>query len=80
MPVSRSCAFVHHQNAVGALNGREPVRNDERGAALQPSVLQCVANAQFGFRIDTGSGFVEDQNSRIVGQCPGKVDELFLAG
>src|ERR1041385_6750954 len=72
-------AFVHHQNAVGALDRGEAVRNHDRGAAFDHAV-ERVADAELGFGIDARSSFVEDQVARTVGQRAGEADELFLAG
>ena len=63
---------------VGVLNGAQAVRDDEGGAAREQAV-ERFANQQLGFRVDAGSGFVEDEESRIVRQGAGETDELALA-
>src|ERR1700678_917981 len=72
-------AFVHDDNTVGALDGGEPVRDNDGSATLH-QLLQSGTNPQFGFRIDAGSGFVQNQEARVVRQRASEVDELFLAG
>ena len=51
----------------------------QRRAAFDHAV-QRIAHAELGFGIHTGSGFVEDQDLRIVRQRPGKRDQLLLPG
>ena len=72
-------AFVHDDDAVGALDGGEAMRDDDGRAALH-QLLQRFANPQFGFGVDAGSGFVQNQEARVVRQRAGEVDELLLAG
>ena len=42
--------------------------------------FERLADAQFRFGIDAGSGFVQNQNARIVRQRARKADQLFLSG
>ena len=79
VPISRSWPFVHHDDLVGALHGREAVGDDQRGASFDHAA-ERVAHAEFGFRVHAGGGFVEDQDLRLVGQGAGERDELLLAG
>ena len=71
-------ALVHDEDDVGLLHGGEAVRDDDRGAALNHA-LQGQADAQLGVGVDRGSGFVEDQDARVVRQGAGEVDELLLS-
>src|SRR5882724_2679107 len=64
-------AFVHDDDLVGALDGRKAVGDDQRGAAFDHAA-EGVADAEFGFGVDAGGGFVEDQDLRIVRQRAGK--------
>jgi len=66
-------AFVHHQDAVGALDCRKPVRDHDRRAPLHHA-QQRFAYAKFRFRINAGRGFVQDQVSRVVRQCAREAD------
>ena len=72
-------AFVHDDDLVGTLDGREAVGNDQRGASFDHAA-ERVAHFEFGFGIDARSGFVEDQNLRLVRQGAGERDELLLSG
>ncbi len=71
--------FVHDENAIGALNGGETVRYDERCAPGDHAV-QSFPNAQLGFRIHAGGGFIQDENPRIMRQRARKPDKLLLTG
>ena len=71
-------AFVEDEDAVGVLDGAEAVRDDERGAAAEQAV-ERFADLEFGFGVDAGSGFVEDEEARIVREGAREIDELALA-
>ena len=72
-------AFMHYQDHVGALDSRKTM-GDEDGSAAGDQAVKCGTDAQFGFCVDGGRGFIEDENARRMGQCAGKIDELLLAG
>jgi len=72
-------ALVQDQNPVGALDGGKPVRDGERSSAFhQP--FQGLPDAMFGFRVDTGSRFIQDQEARVMSQRASEADQLLLAG
>src|SRR5262249_38043669 len=71
-------ALVHDPGAVCALNRGEAVCDHDRGAALDHAI-ERVADAEFGFSIDAGCGFVQNEVARVVGQGPGEADKLLLA-
>src|SRR6266404_6033394 len=48
-------SFVHHQDAVGILNGRESMRNDEV-RAIHHEFGKSVLNESFCFRVDARGG------------------------
>src|ERR1700679_3998770 len=52
------------QNLVGAAHGGEAVGDDEGGAAAH-QVAQTFLDERFGFGIEAGGGFVENQDARI---------------
>ena len=60
------------------LNRAEAVSDDQRGPAGKQTI-QGFANEQLGLGVHARSGFVENQEARIVGQRAGKIDELPLA-
>ena len=53
------------------------MRNDDGGSPGK-KLFQSVANEDFRIGVDTGSGLVQDQDLGVVGQGPGKCQELFL--
>ena len=57
-------ALFHDQDLIGAPNGGKTVRDHERGAPLH-QVCKPFLNGRFRFRIQAGSGFVQNQNARI---------------
>src|ERR1700722_4619674 len=70
--------FVEYEDAVGMLNGAEPVRDDQSGAPFEQSV-ECLADQNFSFCVHTRSRFIQDQEARIVRQRPSEADQLALA-
>ena len=60
-------SFVHDDDLVGALDGRETVGDDQRGAAFDHAA-EGVADTEFGFGVHAGGGFVENQDFWIVRQ------------
>ena len=71
--------LVHDEDRVCALNGRQPMCDEDAGAALDHA-FKSAADAQFGVGVDAGGSFVEDEDARIVGERAREVDELLLAG
>src|SRR5580658_8620296 len=71
-------AFVEHKNTVGVLNRVEAMRDHERSASFEQAI-ERGADEELGFGVDTGGGFVEDEEARIVGKRAGETDELALA-
>src|SRR5260370_40314460 len=71
-------AFVEYEDAVRVLNGAQPVRDYQSGSPGEQTI-QSFANEQLGLGIHAGSGFVENQETRVVGQGACKIDELALA-
>ena len=70
-------AFMKYQNLIGVLNGAEPVSDDQGGSAGQQAA-QGLANLQLGFRVHAGSGFIQNQEARIVSQGSRETDQLPL--
>jgi len=54
-------AAVEHDDAIGALNGREPVRDHDRGAPLHQRI-QSGLDVALRLGVERGGGFVEDQD------------------
>src|SRR5438309_10119736 len=71
--------LVHDENGVGALDGREAM-GDQDGGAAGDHAREREADAKFGFGVDGGGSFVQDEDAGIVRQRACKTDELLLAG
>ena len=68
---------LHNQNLIGAPNRREPVCDHKCRAALH-QITQPFLNQRFGFRIEAGSGFIEDEDARVGQNRPSDRDALLL--
>ncbi len=71
-------AMVHHQHLVGMLDGRQPVRDDQRGA-FGHQALQRVLHQALGFVVQRRSGFVEDKDRGVAQDRAGDRQALALA-
>ena len=56
--------FVQQQNAIGVLNRREPMRDDEQGFAAR-HFRQSVENGFFEQAVERGGRLVQNQNIRV---------------
>src|SRR5271169_1785066 len=56
--------LLHHQNLVGATDGRKPVRNHKRRPALH-EIRKSVLYHCLRFGVQTGSRFVKNQDTRL---------------
>ena len=69
--------FVHDKNLVCILNGRQPVRDDDRSASPhQPGY--GFPNFQLSVGIHARSGFIENEIFGIVREGPCERDQLLL--
>ena len=71
-------ALVEHENAVGPLDGREPMGDDDGGPAFEQH-LECLLDEALCLGVDARGGLVEHENGAVEGQGPGEGDELALA-
>ena len=71
-------AVLEHENLIGALDGREPVRDHERRASA-PERLQPVLDEPLAFAIEARGRLVEDQDLRIGEDGARDGDALALA-
>jgi len=71
-------ALVEHQNLVGADDGREPVRDHQRGAILRHAV-ERVLDVALGVAVERGSRLVKEQDRRCFEDGARNGDALFLA-
>src|SRR5450755_2589146 len=70
-------AFFHHNDALRTLNGAEPMRDDNDGAA-STDCLHILANDMFSLEIKRTGSFIEDQNSRVGNESPRNRNPLSL--
>ena len=76
-PFFHDFPFIQDQDAIGALNGAEPMRHDE-GGAVDHQALQRFLHQPFGLRIQSGGGLVEQENSGILQNGSRNGDTLAL--
>ena len=68
-PLFNDATVLHHGDAVGRTNGRQPVRDDQRGAPRhQP--FERAQERCLGLGIERTGGFVEDENGRVLQHGP----------
>src|SRR5262249_23584369 len=72
-------AFMHDDDLVTTLDGRQAVRDDDRCAAFHQAI-DCFSDLYLSFRIHARRGLVEDQDFGIVRKRSGKSKKLPLAG
>ena len=71
-------AFVEDDDLVGLKDGVEAVGNGDGGASVHQ--LACRFFEQgFGFGVECGGGFVENQNRRVFEESAGEGEALGLS-
>ena len=68
---------IHHEDAVGLLDGRKPVRDHER-RAVGHQRLELVLDLALEFGVERGRRLVEDQDRRVAQQRTCDRDALAL--
>lgn len=71
-------ALVHDQNLVSLLDGRQAVSDHQCGTALH-DVVKGSLDVALGLGIQGRSRLVENQQRRVLQQCPGDRQALALA-
>ena len=71
-------ALVHHQDAVAGEDGREPMRDHQRGA-LGHQPLERGLHEFFGLRIERGGGLVKQEQRGVAQDRARDRDALALA-
>ena len=71
-------AVVQHDDVVGALNRRKPVRDDQR-SAIAHHALNGLLDQLLSLSVDRAGGLIQNQQRRIEGQGTRKRNQLFLA-
>src|SRR5262245_294995 len=69
---------VQHQDAVGGVDRREPVRDRDARTPREESSHR-LPDERFGFGIDTRHRFVQDEDGRIVHEGPSDGQQLALS-
>ena len=67
--------LVHHNDLIRVLDGGQPVRHHNRGAACH-QLFQSVLYPLLRLGINIGGGLVQNEDSRIKGQRPGEGEQL----
>ncbi len=70
--------MVHDDDPVGFEHGREPMRDDDRGAALH-QLFERLLHEPLGLRVERTRRLVEQQNRRILEYRARQRDALALA-
>ena len=71
-------AVLHHEDAVGVTDGREPVRHDEGGAPLHQT-CECILNLDFGSGVDGRGRLIENEHRRFHEHDPRYAEQLPFA-
>ena len=71
-------SLLHHQNLVGAADGRQPVRDHKRGAALH-EIREPVLDHLFRFRVEARGCLIENQDAGLGQNSAGNRNPLPLA-
>src|SRR5262249_32247445 len=70
--------LIEHDDLVGVDNGREPMRDDERGAVLR-HLLERILDVLLGVTVERGGRLVEQQDRRSFQDGARDGDALLLA-
>ncbi|MCM8768900.1 MAG: hypothetical protein NC911_04365 [Candidatus Omnitrophica bacterium] len=71
-------SIVHHQNFMGMHHRRKPVGNHKRSATSQ-QVLNGLLNKFFRLIVHRGCSLIQNQNRRVLQNCPGNGNPLFFS-
>src|SRR5208282_5566316 len=69
---------LDYENLVGAADGGEPVRDDERGAPAH-QVAEALLDERLRLRVQAGGRFVQQEDARVRQDGAGDGDALPLA-
>lgn len=70
-------ATFQDEDTIGAANRGEAVGNDQNGAVFHDAI-EGLLDESFGFGIEGGGGFIEDENTGIMKDGAGDRDALAL--
>jgi len=71
-------AMIHDDDPVGLLHGRQPVGDDQTGAARH-GAMDSVLNQTLVLGVQRAGGFVQQQDRRGAHECAGNGQPLTLA-
>ena len=71
-------AVFEHNDPIGGANSRKPVRDDQSGAILH-QLIQRILDQLLAFGIKCAGRLIKQQDRRILEQCPGNRQALFLS-
>jgi hypothetical protein len=71
-------ALIQHDDFIGADDGRQPMRDHQRGAVARHPV-QRFLDLVLGMAVERGSGFIEHQDRRALEDRTRDGDALLLA-
>ena len=69
--------LVDDDDTIGALHGRQAVRNDQRGV-LAGEALDGIGNQHFAFGVESAGGFIKQQHRAVRENGAGDGDALPL--
>ena len=69
--------FLEHEDLVGAADGRQPMRDDERRASCSEAA-KTILDHLLALAVETGGGFIQDEDARIGKNRAGDRDALAL--
>ena len=76
-PTFNDRAAVEHKDAIGMFNSGKTMRDNQRGALMhQPRKTGLYATFRFG--VECCRRFIQDQDRRILEQCPRNRNTLAL--
>src|SRR3546814_2033610 len=76
-PALRYLASLQHDNFVRVDHGGEPVRNDDGGASPRYRIERCL-NVRLRTAIECTCRFIENQDGRLLKECPRNRHTLLL--
>ena len=77
-PLVNNLPASQDRDAVGVADGGETVRDDQRGASLREPQQRFLHEA-FGFGVQRGGRFVEDDEPRVADHRAGDSEALALS-
>ena len=77
-PLEQLASLAQHENHVGVLHGRQPVRHDDHGSS-PAGALESRLDEPLALRVQGAGCFVEQQNVRVADEGSRYGHALLLA-